>query len=496
MNKHPNIILILTDQQQARACRREGFPLDTTPSQDRLASEGIWFDKAYTAAPICLPARVSLMTGRYPSAHHCQTNQQYDFRATDNLPEILRRGGYATARVGKNHSHLGPANFDHCFDLSHSGGEAHNETEAAFDTWLDALRHGVAMEPPPFPIEATPPARAVTEACRWMDTVGDRPFFVWLSIPEPHNPYYVPEPYFSLFDPATLPPVIANAEQGAAKGYPYRFLQELEHLGMPDIDQRMNRYRANYYGMLRLIDDQIARLIEFLESRKLREDTLIVYVSDHGDYVGDYGLMRKGAGASESLMRIPFICNGAGVNRQGRSDAHVSLVDVLPTLCEAAGQPLPVDVQGRSLWPVLRGEAYSKAEFASVLAEQGFGGRRWTAEDGYDSRKHVAESTIHFNELNPVAQSGNARILRSGHWKLVVHETGESELYNLTDDPAELENRFDDPRHAAQRAELVLELARRLVQFQPANPNPWKDVPLRLPAHNWYREAVSTSMRS
>ncbi|MBF0245220.1 MAG: sulfatase-like hydrolase/transferase [Planctomycetes bacterium] len=488
MTRQPNIILIMTDQQQVRASGREGFPLDTTPCQDRLAAEGRWFDRAYTAAPICLPARVSLMTGRFPSAHHCQTNQQYDFRATDNLPELLQRGGYATALVGKNHSHLSPNNFDHYFELTHGGGAVHrHDAERECDDWVKALRHGVALEPAPFPVEATIPARAVTETCRWIDTVGPQPFFVWLSIPEPHNPYYVPEPYYSLFDPADLPPVIADAEAGAAKGYAYRALQELEHLGMPDIDKRMTRYRANYCGMLRLIDDQIGRLISHLDSRKLREDTLFIYVSDHGDYMGDYGLMRKGAGVSDSLMRIPFICSGAGVKKQGRSDAHVSLVDVLPTLCEAAGQPLPVDVQGRSLWPMLQGRPYPEAEFGSILAEQGYGGRPWTEADNYDCHKQVAESGIHFNELYPVAQSGSARMLRAGDWKLVIHESGEGELYNLVDDPAELSNRFSEPACALLRGELSLELARRLTQFQPASPKPWKEIPLKLPEHNWYR---------
>jgi arylsulfatase A-like enzyme len=491
LNK-PNIILIMTDQQQARACRREGFSLDTTPCQDRLAEDGIWFDRGYTTAPICLPARVSLMTGRYPSAHRCQTNQQAaDVCATDNLPEILRRGGYATARIGKNHSHLGRDNFDHHFHLSHHGGHGSDaprtEEETAFDDWIVALRHGVAMEPAPFPVEATTPARAVTETCRWIDTVRTQPLFVWLSIPEPHNPYYVPEPYFSLFHPDDLPPPIADAEAGASKGAPYRQLQKLEKMGMPDIDERMARYRTNYYAMLRLIDDQIARLLEHLEKQDLRDDSLIVYTSDHGDYVGDYGLMRKGAGVSESLMRIPFICSGAGVKKQGRSNAHVSLVDILPTLCEATGRPLPVDVQGRSLWPLLQGESRPPDEFAGGMAEQGFGGRQWTDDDDIDPAPYSTDSPIHFHELNPMVQSGSARMLRSGDWKLVLHESGDGELYNLDEDPAELNNRFDDPACASTRGELALELARRLTQFQPANPNPWADIPLKLPRHNWYR---------
>ncbi len=493
--RRPNIILIMTDQQQAAACAREGFPLDTTPTLDRLAQSGTWFDHGYTTAPICLPARVSMLTGRFPSTANAVANAHAaDARSSSVLPEWLRAGGYATAMIGKNHSHLGVNNVDHYYHVSHHGAHGgdvpRNADETAFDAWLTSLRHGVAMEPAPYGAECSPPARIVRETCRWTDTVTDRPFFVWLSIPEPHNPFYAPEPYFSLFDPDDLPPPLASAEAGAAKGFPYQFLQRLERAAVPDLDAQMPRYRANYYGMLRLIDDQIGALTQHLADRGRLEDTLFVYVSDHGDYVGNYGLMRKGAGTSDSLMRIPFACWGAGVAAQGRHDAHVSLADIVPTLCEAAGVPIPDDAQGRSLWPLLQGQDYPREEFASILAEQGFGGLAWDEDEGEGGgfeRWTTGYAGILFHELNPFVQSGTARMLRRGDWKLVVHGDGRGELYDLASDPAELHNRYDDPACAAKRGELALDLAQRLAQFAPMNPRPGRDMHIKRGRHNWWR---------
>ena len=121
----------------------------------------------------------------------------------------------------------------------------------------------------------------------------------------------------------------------------------------------MNRFPERgqtYFGMLRLIDDQVKRFVEFLEARQLRDDTIIVFVADHGDFVGEYGMVRKGPELPECLARIPMFWTGPGITASAEPhDAHVSLIDVMSTLCEAIGVPLPDGVQGRSLWPLLTG---------------------------------------------------------------------------------------------------------------------------------------------
>ena len=205
MPDRPNIVLIMTDQQRADLCAREGYPLDTTPFLDALAQRGTWFNRAYTVAPVCAPARVSTLTGRYPSATRVRTNHNVkDATYQADLIDVLRGQGYATALVGKNHSHLTPERVDHWHPLGHSGGwgqPGRTAQEEAFDDFLHGLNHRAHMEPTPYPLECQGPYRAVSDASRWIDALqnqssGAQPFFLWLSFAEPHNPYQVPGALF------------------------------------------------------------------------------------------------------------------------------------------------------------------------------------------------------------------------------------------------------------------------------------------------------------
>ena len=449
----PNIVVIMTDQQRADLCAREGFPLDTTPFLDRLAREGTWFSRAHSSAPLCAPARVSLLTGRWPSAHDVRVNHHcHHARYDKDIVDVCREQGYATAMVGKNHSHLTADRVDHWFALSHNAGQGQpnrSDQEMAFDQYLAEMNHRVALEPTPFPVECQGPHRAVSDATQWIDSLGAQPFFLWLTFAEPHNPYQVPEPYYSLFPPESLPPTRATAADLAAKGFKWEFLHLLGQHVYPNYDDLVARGRANYCGMLRLLDDQVKRFVEFLDAQGLRDNTLIVFVSDHGDFVGEYGLMRKGPEIPELLIRIPLLFHGPGVVAEAEPHgAHVSICDIMPTLCEAIGAPMPAGVQGRSLWPLLTGGDYPAEEFASVVAEQGFGGLHYTWDDDpdFDHCLIPGPQGPTFDCLNSYTQSGVMRSLRKGDWKLLFDMQGRGQLYDLASDPVELHNLFDD-RH-------------------------------------------------
>ncbi|MCX7011588.1 MAG: sulfatase-like hydrolase/transferase, partial [Candidatus Sumerlaeota bacterium] len=419
----PSIALIMTDQQQARLSRREGYPLDTTPFLDSLARGGTWFHRAYTTSPTCAPARVSLFTGRWPSATRMRTNHNIlDATYEKDLVDVVKAQGYATAVCGKNHSHLRPQRVDHWFERGHAGEgtPGRTEEEKAFDQYMRARGHSVHREPTPFPVECQGPARSVSSAIRWIDTVKDKPFFLWLTFAEPHSPYQAPKPYWDMFPPESLPQPIAGPETLAACGFKWRFNKEHFRKAYAGYDDDVPRARSNYHGMLCLIDDQIKRFVEFLDARGLRQHTIIVFLSDHGDFVGEYGLMRKGLETNDFLMRIPMFFVGPGVvARPEPHPAHVSLADVMPTLCEAIGVPLPNGVQGRSLWPLLTGGAYPEEEFASVYAEQGFGGLHYAENDALDPVAEGAHNPfVGFDCLNSWSQSGTMRMLRRGDWKL------------------------------------------------------------------------------
>ena len=489
----PNIVLIMTDQQRADLCAREGFPLDTTPFLDSLAGQGVWFDRAYTATPICGPARVSMLTGRYPSVTHVRENRATSLAYYEkDLIDVLKEQGYSTAMVGKNHSHLRPDRVDHWFELSHGGGrgEGRREQEKAFDYWLVGLNHGVAREPAPFPVECQGPYRAVSDAQQWLGSLPTgQPFFMWLTFAEPHNPYQAPEPYFDLFPPQSLPPTLTDDAILPHKGFIWEFTRRLGEHVYPNYGELLPRMRSNYCGMLRLIDDQVKRFVGWLEQRGLRDDTILIFVSDHGDFCGEYGLMRKGPEIPNMLNRVPFLIAGAGIRaHKGPHPAHISLVDLMPTLCEALGTSLPRGVQGRSLWPMLTGEGYPAEEFASVYAEQGFGGRQYTAED----HPNLAHCLIpgpkgpSFDCLNSYSQSGIMRMVRKGDWRLIFDVQGRGQLYNLVDDPLELTDLFDDPQYIGKQRELLAELLMWTLRTQDPLPYPVGKYIYKEGAHNYW----------
>ncbi|MFC5835913.1 sulfatase-like hydrolase/transferase [Nonomuraea insulae] len=467
-NGRPDVIIVMTDQHRADVCAREGFPLDTTPFLDSLAREGTWFDKAYTTSPLCCPARTSLMTGRFASAHRVTQNPAAG-RAVfdDDLFGVARAAGYATALIGKNHTYLRPENADFFSDYQHGGraGGSKDPVEAEFESWLSGLRHRTAGEATDFPVEVQNPYRIVDETLSWVGSVPeDQPLLAVVSFPEPHNPYQVPEPYFSMFPPESLPPVHAGADTLEGLPFAWRYLRRLGESAYDDYAQAIDRARASYFGMLRLIDDQVRRLHDGLESRHASRERVIAMTADHGDYVGEYGLVRKGAEISDILARIPLLVNGDQVTaRPDAHDAHVSLADLMPTLCEAIGWPLPPGVQGRSLWPLLTGQSYPAAEFGSVYVEQGFGGLPYEQDDVPSPMPGLFTDgpggAARFDELNAVTQGGRRRMVRSGDWTLHAGITGDFRLHDLRSDPLELVNRWADPSAAEARTELLARLA-------------------------------------
>ncbi len=487
MNHQPNIVLVMTDQQRADFFKSEGFPLDTMPFTEALGAGGVRFQNAYTPMPVCVPARTSTLTGRFPKATRVRENSAAEHvYAPQDLVATLRAQGYSINMAGKNHSYLQAGDFDYHSFYFHLGkiDEPELPEERAFDAWLKAGGHKVYPEPAPFPLECQLPYRVVSDAIAGLNRRDpQKPFFLWLSFPEPHNPYQVPEPYFSLFPEAEIPDRIAGPEAAEAKGGKWAWLRRLIEEKRPGYDAHWRRYRANYCGMIRLIDDQIQRFVDYLDTHGLADDTIFIFTSDHGDYAADYGLQRKGVGLPESLVRVPLFFRGPGIMPSpGPRGEFVSLVDIMPTLCAAIGAESPYGVQGRSLWPLLTGQADGGDEFRSMYAELGFGSLHY----GEHERPplHFPYDDVEFDELNSVTQSGNLKMVRMGRWKLLFDMQGRGEMYDLEHDPGELRDLFDDPAHRAVRAELVEELLRWTIRTE--DPLPSAAYLPKRPPHNWY----------
>lgn len=486
----PNIVVMITDQQRADMCGREGFPLDLTPFADRMAGEGAWFDKAYTPCPASGPARVSLFTGRFPRVTHADSNHNIaDAVYGEDLFDVARKSGYTSVLIGKNHSHVARKDADWWIPYGHLGQDCPASEKTPenrdFDKFLAGTSFFTSLDPAPGSVENQLPYRMVSDALDWAGTHGDSPFVMWLSFNEPHNPYQVCEPYYSMFD-GQIPPALTDSSSLDIKGEKYRHLFEMMDTGHKGCKENLERIRANYMGMIRLLDDQMSRFVEGMKDMGLYDNTIFVIISDHGDYAGEYGLMKKGAGIAESITRVPMVWFGSGIARHGLREDCVSLVDVFPTICEAMGAEIPMGVQGRSLLEMLSGRDYPEEEFRSVMSEAGFGGEFITKEDMSDYRAEGAVGNgLFFDELNTWSQSGTISMVRIGDWKLVMDMLGNGELYNLRKDPSEIENLYGKRRYLRIQAELERELLKWEISINDPIPVPRKRYRFKRFDHNY-----------
>ena len=498
MPEKPNIIIVMTDQQRADLRAAEGYPRDIMPFLDDWGRGGVDFARAYTPNPTCAPARASLFTGRYPSCHKVRTNHNIrDVYYERDMLDVLKSEGYVTALCGKNHSFHRPEDFDFHETNGHLGYEGETNTtpaEIEFADFLRATNHMETHEPSPGGVEVQHPYRNVSSFFKFIDGHdSSRPFFAWVSFAEPHNPYQVPKPYFDMFPPESLPPVHAGAECLPDKGRRYEWLRGVwQRVLGGDIERRILRARSNYLGMLRLIDDQFKRLILGLRERGIEQDCIVVFCSDHGDFAGEYGLIRKGVELSELLTRVPLIMRGPGILPRGRVDeACVSLMDLFPTLCAMLGVEIPFGVQGKSFEPLLKNTPYPKGEFDIAYSENGFGGLYWDDNDGLTLPVEDATDAAYtrFDCLNTWTQCGQVRMVRKGNWKIQEDMNGEVYLYDLSTDPYELHNLADSAAHVNVLADMLRELAAAVLRAQDPLPAPHNRYRVKVHPNGWWNDA-------
>ena len=493
----PNILLIVSDQHRAGLSKRHGYPLDTSPTLDKLAAGGVAFDRAYCSSPLCVPSRISMLTGRWPDATRVRTNAQIrDGVYPSHLYRVAKEQGYRTGLAGKNHTFLKPSDLDFWREYELASGWIPPNAPAeyhAFDKWMRGLHAHVALEPNPFPLELQYPYRIVSDAIEFMSSAGQSPFLLQVSFSEPHDPEQVPAPYWNMFPPESVPDRVAGPEALAQLGDRARW--EFEHQEAAFANEKhWRRYKSNYLGMLRLLDDQLARLLSFMEGAGLLRNTIILYTADHGDYLMDYGLARKGVGLPECLTHIPMVWSGPGiVSHSAGQEAFVSNIDLFPTLCEAMHTSIPRGVQGRSLWPLLQGQPFPSEEFRSIYATVGVGGLYYESSDhippiGADAVL-VNGKPAGFDELNKVTLSGLEKMVRMGDFKLIFDAMGNGQLYHLPTDPGELKNLYGKPEFAAQQAALTAELLMWTIRANddlPTGPQGAKFQTKWPAAHNWY----------
>ncbi|MFP5231020.1 MAG: sulfatase [Acidobacteriota bacterium] len=511
----PNIIFVVSDQHRAGLTKRSGYPLDTSPTLDQLADRGIGFDRAYCTTPLCVPSRTSMLTGRWPEATHVKMNLDgQDAYYKEHLYQVAKGMGYRTGLAGKNHTFLRKDDLDFWRPYMHWNGymgpNAPKEYHE-YDDWMRGLNAEPALTPTPFPVEVGYPYRIVSDAMDFIDSSGSEPFILQVGFPEPHDPEQVPKPYWDMYPPESVPDRCAGPEALKNLGFRANWLYGLSNDPFPS-EKYWRRYKSNYLGMLRLLDDQLGRLVAHLKEKGIFDNTIIVYLADHGDYLMDYGLPRKGVGLFECLTRIPMVWSGYGIKPSSiGSSAFVSMGDVMPTLCEAMGAEIPEGVQGRSLWPLLQGEDYPHEEFRSIYSTVGLGGLYYEKTDNIPysiSERRVAAQQhpdpdgpeygkTGWDELNKVTQSGLQAMVRMGDWKLIYDMMGYGQLYHLSSDPWELTNLFGHPSVSKEQAQLMEELLMWTIRSQdslPTGPQNGKYQTKWSRKHNWlapYRQGVA-----
>jgi len=443
--RRPNILWYCTDQQRFDTIGALGNPHVRTPAIDALVRDGGAFTKAYCQSPICTPSRSSLMTGLYPARVHNTRNGNESFPAWPPvITRLIADAGYECGLIGKFHLQSAGKRTEPRID---DGFSVWKFSHAPRDDWpvghdyaewvragggdLKALRARAENVPPEFHQTTWASERAIefiTSA-----RPRDRPWLLNINIYDPHPPFTPPQVYADQFDPAQMPgPYFREtdiAQQEALRGADFQHDRESPDRLEPKTAQ------ARYYAMIAQIDDQFARILQTLEQTGQAENTVVIFTSDHGESLGDHGLMFKGCRFYEGLVRVPLIFRWPRHFTAGlRSDALVELLDLTATLLDLCGVNPPDYLQGRSLVPILTGAA-SPAHHRDFVRCEYF--------DSLDS---------HFTGGNGTF----ATMHRTERHKLCVYHGLEiGELYDLREDPWEFNNLWDDPSHREIRDRLI-----------------------------------------
>jgi arylsulfatase A-like enzyme len=424
----PNLLILISDQQQA-ATLESGNPCQT-PHLDRLAAAGTRFARCYAPNPICSPSRASLLTGLLPHSHGMvdvtHAVEPYRAELKPNLPfwsRTLQQAGYHTAYLGKWHIERSNRLENFGFDsysveqyhqlqgLVERGGPLRLRVSVQQKGYKDFLLCGVSDDP----VETTPEYGLYSDALNFLGQAAqtpDRPWALFVSSEAPHDPYVVPAAYYERYQPADIPRPASFDDALTDRPTIYRRIQQVwRQLDWPDFAQAI----TCYYAYCSLVDDQVGRLLAGLVETGQAENTLVVFTSDHGDYVGAHRLFLKGIPAFEEAYRIPLILSGPGVPAGRVIEPIVSSLDLGPTVINLSGSG-EFPGHGRSLLPLLQ-------------AEPGL----WESEA--------------FAECHGQRFYYTQRVLWRDNYKYVFNGFDRDELYDLAADPYELHNLANDPAH-------------------------------------------------
>jgi len=445
MPNRPNLLFLMPDQLRPDFLSCYAADFIETPHIDSLAARGIRFEKAYSTHPICVPARAALLTGMNAIRTGVTDNGQWlrpDLAACGihTWPELLNAQGYYTAAIGKMHFY--PWDIVHGFqyrvasedkrwirvrddyqEFLHSRGlsKLHGNEQDGYHAGKGAMLS-------PIPWDASVDHFVGQEAVRFIDEYADEaPFAAMVGFPGPHCPYDPTPEYLDKIDPAQMPDPIPNTHTppkmiqgnvqgnlGAWNGVDYTEFN----------DDHKQKIRTHYAALVKQIDDEVGDILAALERTGQLENTIIIFASDHGDYLGDHGMIGKSS-FYEGSCHVPLILCGPGVSGPGVTDEIVALLDVTASLLHAGGADMPGYMDSRPL--------------------PGLG----------------AERTPH-NYLYGATSSG--WMIYDGRWKLCKYATGDILFFDLASDPTEENNLAGEPAYLSRYLRMDAALTQEMMR--------------------------------
>ncbi len=458
----PNIIFIFTDDHASAAISAYGSKVNQTPNIDRLGKEGMRFDSCLVTNSICGPSRAVILTGKYSHENGFLTNSDTFDGQQQTYIKLLKRAGYTTAMIGKWHLKSDPTGFDYWNVLIGQGlyynpRMIDNGTEVRYEGYSTDIVTDLSLD--------------------WLERKRDKskPFVLMLQHKAPHRPWRPGPGYLTMYDDVTIPEPDTLFDDYEGRGTPARVQEMMIAKDLDDHDLKLDdapkgftdkqradwnaaygpknqafrdanltgeelvrwkyqRYMKDYLRCVASVDDNIGRVLEYLDETGLADNTIVVYCSDQGWYLGEHGWFDK-RWMYEPSLKTPLLVRWPGVVRPGSvCESMVSNVDLAQTFLDAAGVQQPDDMQGKSLVPILKGE---------------------TPDDWRDSFYY------HYYEYPGWHMVHRHYGVRTDRYKLIhFYRINEWELYDLQEDPNEMQSVYGEPAYADIQADLHKELDR------------------------------------
>ncbi|MDR2477016.1 MAG: sulfatase-like hydrolase/transferase [Treponema sp.] len=450
-----NYVLFFPDELRAETLSVYGNTKIRTPNYERLAAEGVTFEQCHAQNSVCSPSRCSLFTGQYvhTSGHRSLWNLLKPWE--HNLFRYLKEAGYETRSYGKNDLFSKEAAAISAGVFTHIGGYGHAETPAPVHPLGANSCNDFLFHPMKGDYREHNDYRNLKAGMDFIKSrkKGDKPFILFLPLVFPHCPYTAPEPYYNMYSEDGIMPL---RPEGTGKPAFHALIRKYRRLEQSNL----KKIQAVYMGMTSFTDRLLGELMDCVEEAGIKDETMLISAADHGDYAGDYGLVEKWpSGCEDVLTRVPLLISAPGCKAGRRVKEQTELFDIMATILDDAGIQARHTMYARSLLPQIRGADGDPDR--PVFCEGGY-----NLNEPHCNEGQLRESTVWMSKPDNVyypksvqqrehpESVGRASMIRTLKRKLILRTYGDSELYDLENDPEELRSVYGEKEYRQDQAEL------------------------------------------